>query len=38
MKYYICGSVVMGWNGERYIPFETEDEYILWYRENVGDN
>jgi hypothetical protein len=27
----------MGWTGTACQLFETEDEYVLWYREMIGD-
>lgn len=37
MKGYDAKSGWMGWTGTAYQLFETEDEYVLWYRENIGD-
>ena len=37
MKGYLVKSGYMGWTGENYQLFETEDEYVLWYREMIGE-
>lgn len=33
MKGYLTKSGYMGWTGEKFILFSTEEEYIEWYRE-----
>ena len=37
MKGYVTKSGYMGWTGLRYILFDTEGEYISWYRENFEE-
>lgn len=36
MKGYYISSGYMGWTGCEYQLFETEGEYALWYKENIG--
>ena len=37
MKGYYISSGYMGWTGMQYMLFETESEYALWYKENIGE-
>lgn len=37
MKGYLVSTGYMGWTGSEYQLFDTEDEYVSWYRENIGD-
>lgn len=37
MKGYLVSTGYMGWTGSEYQLFDTEDEYVSWYRETIGD-
>lgn len=37
MKGYLVKSGYMGWTGTKYQLFDTEDEYVSWYREIIGE-
>lgn len=37
MKGYLVSTGYMGWTGLEYQLFDTEKEYVSWYREMIGD-
>lgn len=37
MKGYLTHGAYMGWIGYKYIQFETEEDYVAWYRDQEGE-